>query len=301
MKYKDRDGNFLQDDETQERIIRFLYGTYPGHKILPALTHRRLSQYAGVLLSTKASTLLIPPFVKRNRINPRDFQMSGHRSFNDFFARKLAPGAREVDMRPEVLISPCDSKLTVYPIEETGDAAEEIREDFKTEAKFTIKGISYSMKDLTQSTKLAEVFAGGQLLVFRLSVDDYHRYCYVDNGDKSQNYRIRGVFHTVNPAACEKVSVYKENERVISILKSENFGLVMMMEVGAMMVGRIVNYDGACYVEKGTEKGMFQFGGSTVILAFRKGAVELDRDILLNSQQGLETKVRYGEKIGIRI
>lgn len=336
MKYKDRQGNFLEDNETQERIVKFLYGTYPGQKILPALTHKRLSQYVGAFMSTKMSTLLIPPFVKRNHINPKDFEMSGHNSFNDFFARRLTPGAREVDMRPEVLISPCDSKLMVYPIEEIGEKAEtgndakesdgkfttgsksvlgtksvpgarSVQETKSvpgaksvTGTKFTIKDISYSIEELTQSDKLAEVFAGGQLLVFRLAVDDYHRYCYVDNGDKSQNYRIRGAFHTVNPAACENVPVYKENERVISMLKSENFGLVMMMEVGAMMVGRIINYDGPSYVEKGAEKGMFQFGGSTVVLAFRRDAVEIDRDILLNSQQGIETKVRYGEKIGLR-
>ncbi|MDD7347295.1 MAG: phosphatidylserine decarboxylase [Clostridiales bacterium] len=292
MKYKDRQGNFLQDDETQEKIMRFLYGTYPGQKILPSLTHKRLSKCVGGFLSTKVSALLIPYFVKRNNINPRDFEMSGHKSFNDFFTRRLAPGAREVDMRPEVLISPCDSKLMVYPIEESQG---------HRRSRFTIKGIQYNMEGLTQSMKLAEVFAGGKLLVFRLAVDDYHRYCYVDNGDKSQNYRIRGAFHTVNPAACEKVAVYKENERVISILKSENFGIVMMMEVGAMMVGRIINYDGPTYVKKGTEKGMFRFGGSTIILAFQKGMVELDRDIMLNSQQGIETKVSYGEKIGRRV
>lgn len=287
MKYKDRQGNILEDDKMQESIVRFLYGTYPGEGLLKILTHKGLSKLAGTLLSTKMSTVLIPYFVRRNNIKVRDYDMSGHRSFNDFFARRLSVGARNVDLNPDVLISPADSKVMVYNCDEN--------------AEFTIKGLRYNFEQLTQSKKLAEVFAGGQLLVFRLSVDDYHRYCYVDSGDKSQNYRIPGILHTVNPVACENTHVYRENERVISMLKSENFGLIMMMEVGAMMVGKIVNYEGPTYVRKGKEKGRFEFGGSTIILAFRKGTVEIDRDILIHSQQGLETKVRYGEKIGVRI
>lgn len=286
MKYKDREGNILEDDKIQESIVHFLYGTYPGEGLLKILTHKGVSKLAGTLLSTKMSTVLIPYFVRLNNIKVRDYEMSGHKSFNDFFARQLSAGARNVGLNPDILISPADSKLMVY--------------DCNEGSEFTIKGLKYRLEELTQSKKLAEIFKGGQLLVFRLSVDDYHRYCYVDSGDKSQNYRIPGVLHTVNPAACENAHVYRENERVISMLKSENFGLVMMMEVGAMMVGKIVNYEGPTYVRKGKEKGRFEFGGSTIILAFQQGAVEIDRDILLNSQQGLETKVRYGEKIGVK-
>lgn len=287
MKYKDRHGNVLEDDKMQESIVRFLYGTYPGEGLLKILTHKGISKLAGAILSTKVSSALIPYFVRRNKIKVRDYEMAGHRSFNDFFARRLSPGARDVEFNSDVLISPADSKVMVYDCDE--------------DAEFTIKDIKYSFAELTRSKKLAEVFAGGQLLVFRLSVDDYHRYCYVDSGDKSQNYRIPGILHTVNPTACEEAAVYRENERVISLLKSKNFGLIMMMEVGAMMVGKIINYEGPTYVRKGKEKGRFEFGGSTIVLAFRRGTVEIDRDILLNSQQGLETKVKYGEKIGLRI
>ena len=287
MKYKDRQGNILEDDKIQESIVHFLYGTYPGEGLLKILTHKGVSKLAGTLLSTKMSTALIPYFVRRNNIKVRDYEMSGHKSFNDFFARRLSAGARNVELNPDILISPADSKVMVY--------------DCNEDSEFTIKGLKYSFAELTQSKKLAEVFKGGQLLVFRLSVDDYHRYCYVDIGDKSQNYRIPGILHTVNPVACENTHVYRENERVISMLKSENFGLIMMMEVGAMMVGKIINYEGPTYVRKGKEKGRFEFGGSTIVLAFRQGTVEIDRDILLNSQQSLETQVRYGEKIGRKV
>ena len=187
-------------------------------------------------------------------------------------------------MNPYHLIAPCDSKLTAYQITEN--------------AEFTIKNTVYSMESLTRSKKLAEKYRGGYLLLFRLTVDDYHRYCYVDQGKKSSNHIINGVFHTVNPIANDHYSIYKENTRCISFLKSENFGTLMMIEVGALMVGKIVNYHEEKMVERGEEKGRFEFGGSTIILCLKKDRAEIDTDILENSRQGIETKVRYGEKIG---
>ena len=77
--------------------------------------------------------------------------------------------------------------------------------------------------------------------MFRLCVEDYHRYIYVDDGVKSENVKIPGVLHTVNPVANDSFPIYKENAREFSLLCSENFGTVLMMEVGAMMVGKIEN------------------------------------------------------------
>lgn len=111
-------------------------------------------------------------------------------------------------------------------------------------------------------------------------------------------YRIPGVFHTVNPLAGEIYPIYKENTREFSVLKSQHFGNILMMEVGALMVGRICNEKENCQVHRGEEKGKFEFGGSTVILCLEKDRVELDADIVYNSNKGVETKVRQGEKIG---
>ena len=129
-------------------------------------------------------------------------------------------------------------------------------------------------------------------------MDDYHRYCYIDDGKKSRNYRISGVFHTVNPAAGDVLPIYKENTREFSLLKSRHFKTVVMMEVGALMVGRITNYHGACLVKRGEEKGKFEFGGSTVILLFQDGAVRIDDRLIHNTEKGYETIVRMGERIG---
>lgn len=89
-------------------------------------------------------------------------------------------------------------------------------------------------------------------------MDDYHRYSYPADGEKSENIRISGILHTVNPIAVESVPVYHENTREYCLLKTERFGTLIQMEVGAMMVGRICNYHGPRYVKKGSEKGRFE-------------------------------------------
>ena len=69
-----------------------------------------------------------------------------------------------------------------------------------------------------------------------------------------------------------------------------------MMEVGALMIGKIVNYRNNCQVKKGQEKGRFEFGGSTVVLLFEKNSIIPDEDIINNTNNNCETKVKMGEK-----
>ena len=82
------------------------------------------------------------------------------------------------------------------------------------------------------------------------------------------------------------------------LLKTERFGTLIQMEVGAMMVGRICNYHGPRYVKKGSEKGRFEFGGSTILLLVQKGQATFREKFLKNTAQGIETQVEMGEWIG---
>ena len=110
---------------------------------------------------------------------------------------------------------------------------------------------------------------------------------------------LPGVFHTVNPAANDVYPIYKENAREYCLLKTERFGTILMMEVGAMMVGKISNLQKkTATVKKGQEKGNFEFGGSTVILLLQPGKVRIDYDLLDNTEEGYETIVKMGERIG---
>ena len=63
------------------------------------------------------------------------------------------------------------------------------------------------------------------------------------SGRRSHERTINGVFHTVQPIALEHCPVYKENTRKYCIIKTNEFGTILMMEVGAMMVGRITNHE----------------------------------------------------------
>jgi phosphatidylserine decarboxylase len=236
-------------------------------------------------LDSRISRYGIRRFVRKNAMDLRDYEERSWRSFNDFFTRRVKDGARPIDYEPTHLIAPCDSKLSVYPI--TADA------------EFLVKQCTYTMESLVRDAELASRYEGGTMMIFRLTVDDYHHYCYVDDGVKTDNTAIPGVFYTVHPIAQDRYPVYRENCREYAVLHSVNFGDVLMMEVGATMVGRIVNEHGAGAVSRGQEKGRFEFGGSTVILCFEKGRVLPDGDLLTNTAAGDETVVRMGERIGL--
>lgn len=283
---RDRAGNLLPGDAGQDRLLEWMYGTPVGRVFVRVMICPAVSRVAGWLLDSRASALAVEPFRRANRIDMTDFEQRRFRSFNDFFTRKIRPGARPVDEDPAHLIAPCDSKLTAYEI--TGDA------------RFCIKGTEYTLIQLLRDEALAARFEGGTLLLFRLTVGDYHRYSYIDSGYIGQSHRIPGVFHTVNPAAASRYPIYKENTREYSLLQSDHFGTVLQMEVGAAMVGRIVNNPGSRRVCRGEEKGRFEFGGSTVIVLLEKGAAIPDADILRNTAEDTETVVHLGEKIGIR-
>ncbi len=284
MECKDRKGNIIKNNGGQDGIIHYLYESKSGRAFLKLLTRRFVSDFAGIILNTSLSRLIIPSFVRNNGIDLSEYEDFPYTSYNDFFIRKIKEGRRNFSKVSKEFCSPADSKLSVYQID--GDS------------RFNIKNTYYTFHELTRSRTLSRAFEGGYLMVFRLSVDDYHRYSYVDSGVKSKNYRINGFYHTVNPIAGDVLPIYQENQREFSILRSDNFGDILMMEVGAMMVGKIVNYHATKRVKRGEEKGRFEFGGSTVILALKKGVVKIDKDILENSKNGFETKVKLGEKIG---
>ena len=168
---------------------------------------------------------------------------------------------------------------------------------YKIEDDLTIKvkQSMYTIEDLIQDKLDLDQFKNGNCLVFRLSMDNYHRYCYVDDGKIESTKRIKGKLHTVSSIS-NKHKVYSQNTRVCSYINTENFGKIICIEVGALTVGKINNRD-EINCKKGEEKGYFELGGSTIII-LTNDKVKIDNDILEYSNQGIETKVKYGERIG---
>jgi len=284
MKQKNRDGVFINIESKQDRLLDILYRNVWGRMLLKPLTAPIVSRVAGGFLSSKVSCVLIEPFIRKYDIDMKQFESAKYQNYNEFFSRRIRSNARTIDSDPNNLISPCDSKLQVFPI--------------KKGSHFRVKHTDYSVSSLLQNEELAATYEGGYAWIFRLTVDDYHRYCYAADGAKEENIRIPGVLHTVNPVANDFYPIYKENSREYSILHSSCFGDLVMMEVGALLVGKIVNYHEKTLVHRGQEKGYFQFGGSTIILLTQKDRIQVDKDILENSAAGIETIVKYGEKIG---
>ena len=284
MRYADRDGNIYEEENGQDRLLNWMYTTMAGRYSLKILTRPWVSKLGGAFLSSPISKCLIKGFIKNNHIDMSEYEEKNYKSYNEFFSRKIKEGKRPFPEDKNILGSPCDCKVSVYSIEEN--------------TSFVVKNTRYTLDSLIRNRKIARHFQDGYAVILRLTVDDYHRYCYVDSGTKTGNRIIKGVLHTVNPAANDAVPIYKENTREYSMLHSDNFGKILMMEVGAMMVGRIVNYHGRGHVKRGQEKGRFEFGGSTVVLCVQRNKVRFDKDIIENTSNGIETIVKMGERIG---
>ena len=285
MKYIDRKGNITIEENGQDKLLRHLYNDWGGRLCLKVLVRPFVSELGGAFLNTRFSARIVPGFVKRNNIDLSVCEKQEFSSYNDFFTRRLKAGQRPIAENERFLISPCDAKLTVCRI--------------SGESRFYIKDTQYTVKSLLKNERLAERYLGGYALIFRLTVEDYHHYCYPADGQKSDNVKIPGVFHTVNPAANDVFPIYRENSREYCLLKTEKFGTLVLMEVGAMMVGKITNlHPGSCEMKRGQEKGWFEFGGSTIVVLVQHGKVRLDADLPENSENGYETIVRMGERIG---
>lgn len=286
MKYRDRDGKIKGKNDFQDKLLKGLYGSTIGRVLVKCLTVPLVSEVGGKILDSSLSRALIAPFVKLNYIDLSLCEKNKFESYNEFFKRKFKAEARKINMDENTFISPCDAKLTVYPI--------------SNQSRFCIKHTSYTVEELLKNATLAKKYEEGYAWIFRLSVEDYHRYCYVAEGKKSKNIRINGVFHTVNPVANDVYPIYKENTREYSLLKTKKFGTILMMEVGALLVGKIENHHEEAQVKRGEEKGNFAFGGSTIILLTQKDKVQVDEDILKNTECAYETLVKMGEGIGVR-
>lgn len=281
LEIRERDGR-----KTWEKPLlsqRFLYHTLLGRIILSFLIKPSFSKKIGKYLDSPKSIKRIDRFIKKNHIVKEDYVLDDIHSFNDFFSRQIKEGKRILDSVPQHLISPCDGKVTYYPI--GGNLT------------FPIKNSIYRLSDFVDDEKLVSSFQDGSVLVLRLSVDDYHRYCYLDDGTKEENVFLKGVLHTVNPIANDRYKIYVLNQREYTVLHTAHFSDVIQIEVGALLVGKIANIQEKGSYRRGEEKGKFLYGGSTIVLLLHRD-VHIDEDIIKNSKEGAETRVRMGEKIG---
>jgi phosphatidylserine decarboxylase len=287
--YNRRTGQIEYENTYKQKGLTFLYHHPVGRVITSGLLSQRyMSALYGTHMKSPRSKSFIEPFIEQYQIDVSEIKrpLDSFRSFNDFFIRELVEGARIVDPEPSHLISPADSRLMVF--------------NMSCGPEIPVKGYWYSLLQLVKDKHLANKYADGWCFVYRLAPPDYHRFCYIDNGTQEKVKRLRGVLNSVHPIALKsKKSLLSKNYRELTILHTENFGDVVHIEVGALLVGKVIQRNRESHpFRKGEEKGWFEYGGSTVIQLFTKDSIMPDTDIINYSSQGIETLVKVGEKTG---
>lgn len=278
-----------------DKFIKWLYETPTGKNLAPLLCKRKISKAYGVLQNLELSQKKIKPFVKKFNIQMTDYlpeegrsEESPYSTFNQFFIRRFKKEKRPVVRSANEMAAFSEARYFGY-------------ENISDEVLIPVKGQYLKPKNLIANKKWENFFAEGPLLLARLCPVDYHRYHFPDDGIILEDYRIPGLFHSVNPLALKsKQDILMTNERHVTILETKNFGKLAYIEVGAICVGKIVqsfSLEKGKSFFKGDEKGYFLFGGSTVIVIGEKGKWRPSIDILEYTKKGIETYLHLGTTV----
>ena len=253
----------------------------PVRKLLRGLSFKQ-----GVKYDDPASKAEIQKFINFHQLDMSEvlLPIEQFKNFNEFFYRQLKPDARPCSApdNPKIIVSPADCRSVVFN-----------RMDEAT--KIWVKGREFSIERLLGSAypQDAKRYTNGALGIFRLAPQDYHRFHIPVDGVMGTPKSIEGEYYTVNPMAIRSaLDVYGENIRVVVPIDSVAHGRVMVICVGAMMVGStVITRQAGENVHRAEELGYFKFGGSTILLLFEDGAMKFDDDLVDNSNGALETLV----------
>ena len=284
---------FIDGETGQKRVeqvyggalIKWLYQSPGGKVVSPILAQTLFSKLYGHYQDLPISKKKIAPFIKKFSISMDDFLPAKYASFNEFFTRKFRPCSRPF-CQGDQFPAPCEGRYFAYS---------QISKDLT----FPVKGKYLDYQKLLGHPRWSKTFAGGPLFIARLCPVDYHRFHFPDDGHYLDFYRIPGRLHSVNPMALEsRGDIFITNERHVSILELKHFGKMAFIEVGATCVGRIEQlHPSQGEFKRGGEKGMFLFGGSTVIGIGRPGKWAFSKNLLHNTNNHLETYFKLGRHI----
>jgi phosphatidylserine decarboxylase len=287
--YFDRAAGALREERVHAGgLLHWLYNSRTGalaERILCSTPHA--SRLYGWLQRRALSRRRIRPFVERLGVDLTESvqKIDEFASFRDFFTRRLHPWARPRHPDPEVCLAPVDGKVLVYPQVAAG-------------TEMLVKGNRFDLSRLLGDAVSAS-FAGGAVAVCRLAMADYHHFHFPDGGTPGTPRRLAGAYRAGGSYARRRVVPFFENHRVVTPFRSDRFGSMALVEVGAFTVGSIrQRFEPGRRVARGEEKGYFEPGGSTVVLAFRPGAIVFDADLVSQSAEGVETFVRMGDSLG---
>lgn len=277
--------------------IKFIYDNSFGQILAPIVASKPISQLYGCYQDWSISKNKVPSFVEKFNIDLSIYKSgsvttenkeNSYKNFNEFFIREFEANKRDFIEDDKKMPAFCEARYFGH-------------QAIDNDVKIPVKGKLLNARDLLGGSKWSQTFEGGPLLVARLCPVDYHRYHYPLPGKTLDSFQIKGQYHSVNPLALKsKPEIFIINERRASILETEKFGKLAYIEVGAAMVGKIIqSHDESTPHNKGDEKGYFLFGGSTVILLGEKGKWIPSDDILNNTKKGVETYLHLGTEVAI--
>jgi len=204
-------------------------------------------------------------------VDLRDAKTTQFRSMHDCFTRALKEGARPIDVRPDILVSPCDAIVGACG----AIAGTEL---------YQAKGFPYALEDLLCDRDLVETYRNGRYVTLRLTAGMYHRFhaphdCHVD-----RVIYVSGDTWNVNPIALQRIErLFCKNERAVVRTTLAGGDCVTLVLVAAVLVASIRLHfldvvlnlkhrgpnDIACDAafRKGDELGWFQHGSTAIVFA----------------------------------
>jgi phosphatidylserine decarboxylase len=288
--YRDREtGRLLEEKVYAAEQLEFLYGRPIGRLLLEyVLVHRTFSWLYGFRKRASSSRAQIRGFIDTLGVDTSEIEkpVDAYGSLDEFFSRRLRPGARPLDASPNHLLAPCDGRALAWQC--------------LSGRELVVKNTRTTLDELVADTDLAREFAAAAVLLVRLAAADYHRCHFPADGVASAPRAAGGKLHSVHPIALEHGAPSFENYRILTRLESDVFGPLLIIEVGALTVGSIVQTFAPARVTRGQEKSYFRFGGSALLMLALSNRVVLDEDLLRSTGEGIESRVRVGTRIAAR-
>jgi phosphatidylserine decarboxylase len=289
----DRGGQLMISKQVYgESILNFLHANPIGKFLMNHIFSSRLSnQVINLYNYTKMSRQDIGSFVDKYRIDSDELEkpLKEFKNFGEFFIRRLKPGTRPFDDTANSIIAPCDCLI------------QSINLDIGESTRFMVKGGTFLLEELVEDSTLAARFKGGSLIVFYLAPYNTHHFVYPVSGKLTRHYRLGKKYFSVNSISIKNgFNPFFQNRRDVSLILTDEQVPVLMVEVGGFYAGRIIqeNIEPGSKL-KGDQKGYFELGGSTVVMTFPKGKINLDEDLLGMEKDGVATLLKQGERIGL--
>jgi phosphatidylserine decarboxylase len=289
LSYRDRrTGALLTERVYAAEQLEYLYGDPVGKRLLEhVLTRRSFSRLYGVLKRRRGSQKKIREFIDTLGVDATEIEkpLDAYASLDEFFSRRLRPGARPLDDHPAHLLAPCDGRALAWPC--LGGR------------ELIVKRTRTTIPELVGDPAAAAEFADPAVLLVRLAAADYHRCHFPADGTASPARAAGTRLHSVHPIALETGAPSFLNYRMATRLDTAAFGPLLIVEVGALTVGSIVQTFTPGTVARGQEKSYFRFGGSALLMLAQASRIRFDDDLIQATTDGVESQVRVGTRVAI--